>query len=85
MTQRGSDAVHVADGGGIEEADLGELGDVRDLDTHFGVLGFHTAQGLGQVEADAVHAVAVDDHAVGVAAAGAVHHLQGEITRLLPC
>ena len=58
--------IHIPDGLGIEHADFGELGDVRDLDPHLGILGIHPAEGLGQVEADLIGIVDIADQAVGV-------------------
>ena len=61
--------VHVPYGRRIQEPHFAELGDVRNLDPHLGILRLHPAQGLRQVEADPVDPVAVGDHAVGAAAA----------------
>ena len=38
--------IHVPDGGGIEEAHFGELGDIGDLDPHIGILRIQAAQRL---------------------------------------
>ena len=57
--------------GRIQESHFRELRDVGDLDVHLGEFGGLALQGHGQVEADAVLAVHVDDHAVGTGGAGA--------------
>lgn len=72
-----SDGVDVADGGGIEEADLGELGDEGDFDAEIGGFRFQAAEGLGEIEADAVGLVHVDHHTVGGAGAGHTAPLAG--------
>ena len=77
LARKTLDPVHVPNRLGIQEADFGELGDVGDLDAHFGVLGVHAAEGLGQVEADLVRGVDVADHAVGIVGAGAGEPLAG--------
>ena len=71
------DGVDVADGGGIEEADLGELGDEGDFDAKIGGFRFQAAERLGEIEADAVGLVHVDHHTVGGAGAGHTAPLAG--------
>ena len=60
-----SNRVHVSYSRRIQEADFGKLGEVRDAEAHSGILGFKPAQGLGQVEADAVRLVHIHHHPVG--------------------
>ena len=77
VNTKNSDPVHVSNRSRIQEPDFGELGEVRDFHPHVGVLGVHAAEGLGQVEAQPVHPVHVDHHAVGAAGADAGAPLAG--------
>ena len=79
-----SNTVQVADGGGVEETHLRELGDVGNPDAHVDGFRFAPLQGEGQVEADPVLLVHVDHHAVGIVGAGGLAPLAGQDMEGLP-